>query len=160
MATASQAPLNQFPNPEDQPSQQAYALNKQWAKPGPYLTALPVDQEVKFRQWVKENNVNWHPDEMGYDMRGFWKGLMAGDPHAHTGIDAGDGKLHYSDWWKTPYDPTFSNESQHAMPHAPHWVGESLVTSDGRIVVAPPKRPEGPKTKKLKELQKQLQNSR
>src|SRR5271163_2154040 len=57
-------------NPEDMftPAQNLQR-NAPWSKSGPYLTNLPADQEQQFQQWVKQNNVNWKPDEQDYDMR-------------------------------------------------------------------------------------------
>ena len=72
-------------------------------------------EEPAFRKWVKDNKVPFDPDAKGpqdYDMRGFWKALQAGDEKAKSGIDPNDGKLHYPDYWKTPYHETFSAESQ------------------------------------------------
>lgn len=119
-----------------------YARNSAWAKPADsYLTTLAPDQETQFQQWVKQNNIRFdpspaaEPDERGYDMRGFWKGLQEGDAHAHTEINPSDNRLHFSDWWKTPYHESFSNESQWALPNAPHWNDkDQLIGSDGAVV--------------------------
>lgn len=103
-----------------------------------FSTTLPPDQEQAFRQWVQANNVPFNPDAEGpqdYDMRGFYQGLMSGDPHAETGTNANDGQLHYSDYWKTPYHNSFSAESRFANGAAPSWnEQDQLVTPDGRIV--------------------------
>ena len=99
--------------------------NGAYARPSStnYTTALTPDEEAQFRQWVAEHRVPFDPDEgeQDYDMRGFWKGLVTGDPHARTGVNANDGRLHFNDWWKTPYHESFSRESQYATPMAPSW---------------------------------------
>lgn len=68
-------------------------------------------------------------------MRGFYKALKSGDPKAKNAIDPNDNKLHYPDYWKTPYHQTFSNESQWATKNAPHWTDDDkLVLPNGRVV--------------------------
>lgn len=116
---------HQRDNPEDMfTPEQNLARNKAWAKPGPYNTSLPPQQEQQFQGWVKNNNVNWNNDDQSYDMRGFWKAQQAGDPRAKSSIDPNDGRLHFPDLWKTPYEATFSNESMYAQPNAPRWVNQ------------------------------------
>lgn len=115
------------------------ARNAQWVKPGPkvYNTPLKPDQEAAFRAWVAQNKVPFDPGVpiSDYDMRGFWSALNAGNPIAKNAIDPNDGKLHYPDYWKTPLHKTFSNESQWALPTAPHWTDDDkLVTSDGTVL--------------------------
>lgn len=101
----------------------------------PYQTALPPEQEAQFQSWVKTNNVPWQDTpNADYDMRGFWKGMSSGDPRAQTGVSAFDGKLHFTDTWKTPYHKTFSNESMYATPDAPHWDGDILKDKQGNVV--------------------------
>jgi len=111
-----------------------------YAKPAPsggYLTRLSPGDEQQFQQWVKQNNVPFDPSpQADYDMRGFYKGLKAGDPHARTGMNSNDGKLHYSDYWKTPYHKSFSAESQWATTGAPRWnEKDQLVLPSGQIVL-------------------------
>jgi YD repeat-containing protein len=135
LATGSAAP----PDMAERPSPQTiHDRNVQWVKPGaPYNTNLG-DREPAFRQWVKDNKVPFDPDAKGpqdYDMRGFWKALQAGDEKAKSGIDPNDGKLHYPDYWKTPYHETFSNESQWATPDAPKWNDkDQLVDKTGKVI--------------------------
>lgn len=104
---------------------QNMSQNMAYAKPSDtnYQTQLKPQEEAQFRNWLATNQVPFDPDApaQDYDMRGFWAGLNAGDPHAQTGMNANDGKLHYTDWWKTPYHHSFSNDSQWATPMAPHW---------------------------------------
>jgi hypothetical protein len=107
--------------------------NLKWARPGPYQTILPPPLEQQFRDWVAANGVpfdlkNPIPD---YDMRGFFLALMRNDPRAKPGIDRNDQRLHYPDYWKTPFHETFSNESQWALPTAPYWVGDRFLRETG-----------------------------
>jgi hypothetical protein len=117
-----------------------YARNKPFVKPGAteFETKLAPAQEQAFRSWVGKNKVAFDPDAKGpqdYDMRGFWQALQAGDPRAKSAVDPNDSKLHYPDYWKTPYHQTFSNESQFAAPNAPHWApDDKLVTPSGEVI--------------------------
>lgn len=105
-----------------------------------YQTELSASEEKEFQQWLKDNDVPFsdgpHSD---YDMRGFWKGLMNGDPHAKQEVSNFDGHMHFSDWWKTPYHESFSADSQWATKDAPRWQGNAkdgwvLKAKDGSIV--------------------------
>jgi translation initiation factor 6 (eIF-6) len=116
-----------------------FARNSAYAKPAPvngYLTQLPAQEEASFQSWVKQNKVPFDSSSTAdYDMRGFYKGLMSGDPHAQSSVDPNDQKLHYSDYWKTPYHQTFSAESQWATQGAPRWNRQDqLVLPNGQVV--------------------------
>lgn len=113
----------------------------QYAKPG--LTEADLNtnlgvQELAFRDWVGRNNIPFDPNQKGpsdYDMRGFYKALMAGDPRASNSVNPNDNMIHYPDYWKTPYHQSFSGESQWALPTAPNWnENDQLVTPDGMVV--------------------------
>ena len=128
------------------PPEDTYAKNRQYIKQGvgesDYYTKLPPDQEKQFQQWVKENDVPYKPGlpasaagNRDYDMRGFWKGLQEGDPHAKNAIDPNDGKMHYNDFWKTPYHESYSRQSKFATPDAPDWDKEDrLVDKNGKVI--------------------------
>jgi hypothetical protein len=108
-------------------------------KPGDtYNTPLGFLDELAFRQWVADNHVPFDPNAQGptdYDMRGFYQGLQQQNPHAVTGENQNDGKMHFSDYWKTPLHQSFSSESQWAGPTTPSWNSlDQLVTPGGRIV--------------------------
>lgn len=135
--------------------QKNFDRNQAWTKAGAtnFNTNLG-NQEQRFRKWVDDNNVPFDPTATGpqdYDMRGFWKGLQTGDPAAKSAVDPNDQRLHYPDYWKTPYHETFSNESQWADPaKAPSWnEKDQLVAPDGTVQFddrapqspAPPPRP-------------------
>ncbi len=126
-------PLDRYPNPEDQPRSVSYQFNQRWAKPGPYITSLSPAEETQFQQWAAENPhavVGELGDNPDYDIRGYWKAMMAGNPVAKQAEN-----LHFPDQWKTPYDATFSRESQYALPNAPYWQGDKLRTNTGRLIV-------------------------
>lgn len=148
-ATPSLSPIAWFGQQESSPAQQGYPVihgdqgdtipveaqnferNKQWAKPGPYVTPLTSAQEAEFQRWVKDNGIPFNPNDPhpDYDMRGFWKAMITGNPQAKRAAN-----LHFPDKWKTPYDATFSNQSMYARSDAPHWVGNKLYTSDGVLL--------------------------
>jgi hypothetical protein len=99
--------------------------NMAYAKPSStdYTTQLTPGEEIQFRDWVGQNAVRFDPDNpvQDYDMRGFWKGLVTGDPNARSGVNPNDHMLHFNDHWKTPLHHSFSNESIYATPMAPSW---------------------------------------
>lgn len=112
----------------------AYAHNAPFATQGTYQTPLSPAEEQAFRHWVAQNDVPFDPDAatVDYDMRGFWRSQITG------GGDWGGG--HFPDTYKTPYDTSFSAESQYATPDNPFsWHGDWLVDSrSGQVVFAPP----------------------
>lgn len=109
---------------------QFYKLNQPHAKPGPYYTTLHPTEEAQFRSWAKQHNIS--PDDATYDNRGFWKALQMGDPRAKAGFNPIAGEVHGPDTWKTPFDPSFSNESVYALPTAPRWKGRYLIDQTGK----------------------------
>jgi hypothetical protein len=134
-AEAVEAGAQRLLQPEPDRSQ-VYGRNAAYAKGGDYFTKLSPSQEKEFQKWVQDNNVPFDPSPTAdYDMRGFYKGLMSGDSHAETGTNANDGRMHFSDYWKTPYHKSFSAESQYALPGAPKWnERDQLVAPDGTVV--------------------------
>jgi hypothetical protein len=99
-----------------------------YAKPGPYITRLSPQEEAQFKTWVAQNKIPWQDSPTSdYDMRGYWKALVSGNPRARTEINPVDQKPHYPDTWKTPYHKTFSRESEYALPTAGHWEGQTFV---------------------------------
>lgn len=103
-----------------------------------HWTQLDEDNEKKFRQWVVDNNAPFNPDDKfnEYDMRGFWQDQQAGNPRARSGVDQFDGKLHFTDYYKTPLHKTYSRESRGALPTAPTWdrEGRYLTDNTGKVV--------------------------
>jgi len=142
--------------------------NLKWAKPGPYVTALTPQEEQKFRAWVQANHVPNEDDgaQTGYDLRGFWKALEAGDPMAKSAMNPYDKTLHYPDKWKTPYSTEgFSNQSMYALPDAPSWQGTDalgwrLTAPTGEVLHSQPgvptpenvPPPAGPEPLEMKEM--------
>ena len=100
-----------------------------------YQTSLLPPDELRFQAWAQKNGVPYqNGPQSDYDMRGFWRGLISGDPNAKQGMNANDGRMHFSDHWKTPYHESFSRESQWATPQAPTWnEQDQLVDPQGRI---------------------------
>lgn len=125
-------------SPEDAPRTDSFARNRQWSKPGPYVTHLSPAEEAEFQEWARA-----HPDLVAgeldtptpdYDVRGRWLAEKRGDPEARLVRSDFDGKLHASDKWKTPYDAVFSRESIYATPDAPRWEGDRLVAKGGTLI--------------------------
>ena len=100
-------------------------------------TQLPTLQEMQFLNWLQQNHVPFNPNaqQSDYDMRGFYRGMVQGNPMAQTGVDPNDNRQHYTDYWKAPSHETFSADSQWAGPGAPQWVNDSqLAAPNGKVV--------------------------
>ena len=120
---------------------QAFAQNKAYLKPDAtsFATTLPPEQEAAFQAYIADKS---DPTDLGrnvdntYDMRGWFQGMQAGDPRAALVVNPNDGLKHRDDWWKTPYHPSFSVDSQWADPtKAPKWnEQDQLVLPNGSIV--------------------------
>lgn len=119
-----------------------FKQNQAFAKPNQpegYQTQLGPAMRSAFMDWQREMKAQGHDPhydpspQADYDLPGFFRGLVKGDPHAQQGINANDGQMHYSDYYKTLYHPSFSAESQWAMPGAaPKWVNDyQLKTPNG-----------------------------
>jgi hypothetical protein len=62
------------------------------------------------------------PQSNDYDMPGFTEAYLNFDPRARASSDPHDkGRIHYTDPWKLPSHPSFSNESIYAGSNAPQW---------------------------------------
>ena len=126
----------------DQQRAETYKRNSQWAKKDWKITTFKSDKdEDEFRSWVDKHKVPFKIDDAqpDYDMRGFYQALKSGDQRAVSSIDPSDGQLHFPDYWKTPYHPSFSNESQWATKDAPKWIGNEmagyrLMDKTGKVV--------------------------
>lgn len=103
---------------------------------GQYQTALSPEEEDTFQKWVTANRVPFDPSpQSDYDMRGFFKALVTGDPRAKQSLNQNDGRMHFPDVWKTPYHKSFSAESQYATKDAPKWnAKDQLVDKSGKVV--------------------------
>ena len=105
-----------------------------------FNTQLPFLDEMAFRSWMSQNKVPFNPDAgvSDYDMRGFWQGIQQEHPRALSSVSPNDNRMHYSDYWKTPYHETFSGTggpytggSQWAAPVAPQWNAQDQLLSPG-----------------------------
>jgi hypothetical protein len=81
-----------------------------------YDTKLSSSEETGFQKWKQQ----YAPKDSGadYDLRGAYKAGLKPDPQ--TG--------HWSDQFKKPNHPTFSDQSQYAKDapeKAGHWEGET-----------------------------------
>jgi hypothetical protein len=124
----------------------AYDRNAQWAKLGPYVTQLKPPEEQAFRAWLQTNRQQtpigrYNPDNAteDYDMRGFWKAMVSGDPRAKGAVNPSDQSMHFPDTWKTPHHHSFSRESIYATKDAPEWKGSDqggwyLQDKHGQVV--------------------------
>lgn len=70
----------------------------------PYVTQLSPLEELSFRKWIQDNQITDldHPDSH-YDYRGFWK--------RYGPVPVKFGQDHFTDEFKQPGHPTFSQES-------------------------------------------------
>lgn len=125
--------LSQRQSPEE-----LYARNAPYVRPGvsSFQTQMGPLEEQMFQSWVSGGKVPFDPSpQADYDMRGFYRAYMAGDPRAANAVDPNDGRMHYPDTWKTPYHETFSNQSQWALPTAPSWTpDDKLIAPNGRVL--------------------------
>ena len=122
------------------PENPIYTRNLAYTKSGDHIynTPLSAEEEQQFRVWIVQNGVpfNVAAEVTDYDMRGFWKALQAGDQKAKSAVDPNDRRLHYPDYWKTPYHATFSAESKWAdQAKAPKWNDQDqLVLPNGQVL--------------------------
>ena len=88
-----------------------------------YITPLHPLEQAMFMDWVAQNKVPYDPSpHADYDMPGFWKAMVQGDPRATSGINPADNRIHFPDTWKTPYHDSFSNQSIYSTnPTDPRW---------------------------------------
>ena len=88
-----------------------------------YTTKLTDNEERQFQDWyrrvAKYKNLNPNPDAVGqdYDYRGYWK-----NEDRETIFD--DKKGHFTDKYKQPTHPTFSNQSMYSNNITPggEWI--------------------------------------
>lgn len=121
----------------DQPK--FFERNSAWLAPGDHVYNTDLgEHEPAFQQWVQQNKIPFDVSApvSDYDMRGFWLALQTGDPKAKSAVNPNDKRMHFPDYWKTPYHETFSAESQWADPNkAPNWnEKDQLVAPDGSVV--------------------------
>ena len=104
--------------------------------PATYKTELTPMEEKLFQAWATQNKVPVDDSpQADYDMRGFFRALLAGDPRAKSAVDPNDSRMHYPDVWKTPQHETFSKNSQWALPNSPEWNEQDQLMSPGGKVL-------------------------
>jgi hypothetical protein len=98
-------------------------------------TLLSPAEEAQFQQWARANQIADANDPRSYyDYRGYWKAI-ASQGGNQTEINAGDGRLHFTDTYKQHGHPTFSVESQYSrgLQDGGQWL-------PGDVLIGPPKR--------------------
>lgn len=92
-------------------------------------TKLDPELEKLYQYWVFQNKV---PQSKDYDMRGFFLGGILGDPAAQTAVDPSDNQIHFSDKWKLPGHPRFSQESMYSTSKTdPYWIQNPIPYKEG-----------------------------
>lgn len=90
-----------------------------------YDTKLSSDEEKKFQSWKQKNAPNDSGED--YDLRGAYK----------EGLSRDKSNSHFSDKYKKPNHPTFSDQSVYAKDApelAGHWNGDKYTeTPEHRI---------------------------
>lgn len=92
-------------------AEQIYDRIKRFGGDKQYTTKLNPKEEFEFRQWYKKLadkkglNPNFDAEDHYYDYRGFWKN------EDRDAILNDDPNVHFTDRYKKPGHPTFSNES-------------------------------------------------
>jgi hypothetical protein len=113
----------------------AYDYNSQFTKnlsaeaspdPSIFQTKLKEPQERMYKKWLnatkRDTGTDLNPDDPGYDMRGYWKDIVASGQFKR--MEKGQ---HFPDTYKTPFHPTFSHESKYATEDAPYWNGDDQL---------------------------------
>ena len=92
-------------------------------------TRLTPSLERMYGQWVMNNKI---PESNDYDMRGYFYDLLTGNKDARTAVNASDNALHFTDKWKLPNHPSFSNESVYSRTSQdPRWVENPAPYKEG-----------------------------
>ena len=99
-------------------------------------TPLPPGLYPEFDAWMKsapnqgDRTYGMASSRPEYDWSGYFLAMRAGRPEAPPPDERG----HTTDYFKTPYHPTFSQDSRYAGPNDPFWRGRELVDPrDGRV---------------------------
>jgi hypothetical protein len=122
--------------PQEEDKQPSLGWQWNYAKPGPYATALDPKSEQSFEQWAKTNKVPWQDTPTAdYDMRGYWQAMQGGDPNAKQSLNRNDQRMHFPDTFKTPYHKSFSGESKYAWQGGPQWnEKDQLLDPSGNVL--------------------------
>lgn len=106
----------------------------------PYNTELTPEEDTAYRQWAKSIGKNPALEEKDYDLRGYWKDVVHGNPRlpekmqqqvqAIRAENAAGGTTHFTDRYKKPSHPTFSDQSIYHGPNLGGKVDEQGGTWD------------------------------
>lgn len=125
------------------PALDALKKFKQGIKPSDYDTKLSKEDEAKFQQWVKDAKekgiINSKDNFSDYDMRGYWKNEVLNN----TDLANGSAEARFTDKYKKPNHPTFSQESIYATGNNAKYAGSwdsngnyipPVLSSDNAII--------------------------
>lgn len=89
----------------------------------PYSTRLTPQEQVQYQKWRSKlpKNLQYEGD---YDLSGLWKENPNAQPSAN---------LHFTDKYKKPNHPTFSDESVYFSPNTKKFAGKWRETTDSWI---------------------------
>lgn len=93
-----------------------------------YNTDLGPMEQV-YQMWVASNLIPFADQD--YDMRGFYQNALANDPKSLVRTNG----QHYTDQFKKPSHPTFSQESAYSTPETPG--GQWAELPDGKWTFRP-----------------------
>ena len=101
-------------------------------KPADYTTQLNPNEQAAFNNWVSDMRskgaIHANDQFQDYDMQGYWKNEVLNN----TNLANGNAQAHFTDKYKMPNHPTFSNESMYYntanSPYAGSWQGENFVS--------------------------------
>lgn len=92
-------------------------------------TTLKPEIENLYKGWVLTHNI---PESNDYDMRGYFLDLLLGNKDAKAGINPADMQMHFTDKWKLPNHPKFSNESVYSRSNQdPRWIENPAPYKEG-----------------------------
>jgi hypothetical protein len=116
---------------------QINARNAPYSIGGNQITKLNGTEAPLFFDWVNKNSVPYDSSpQADYDMPGFWKAALRGEPGLELQKNPNDHQMHFPDRFKTDRHISFSNESQYATADAPRWINDHQLadTHTGKIV--------------------------
>lgn len=126
--------------------------------PNKYHTKLSSTDERKYKKWMRDftRSRKWNyyeqVDNPDYDYRGYWKN----NPKEAQKMIKGDKKAHFTDRYKTPSHPTFSNESIYSNEKTPG--GQWRKDRNGRDVYVPSEYTAQFRNRTINEFQRGYEN--
>lgn len=99
--------------------------------PADYTTKLTPDEQKQFNIWSNDMKakglINPNDNFQDYDMQGYWKNEVLNN----TNLANGNAQAHFTDKYKMPNHPTFSNDSIYAVgdnaKYAGYWNGDKYI---------------------------------